>query len=351
MKKMKVEDCIMFFLLFCVIISALNAGEAIVKNYRFSKLFSIGIEEAKNEKEEPYQFYIIANIDCDDPGNIYVFDYQARHVKKFDRNGIYIKKYFKQGKGPNEVANPFSISINPYTDHIFILQEFGYSLKEFDIEGNYIKNYLLPKQFFGPFHFLNKEEFVFMNSVPKMESFNNFLIANITQRKIVKEFAYTKINHVLNFRQKFAVSKDGQLWTCPGNEMKLMSFDLDTGKKIEEIKIPGSYKENKVSNTTGSGNMKMVVPLIYNTAQPFFIDNQLFTLLIINEYREVNGKPERFPGKCKRFIYQVNGSHFEKIAGLKDGAEMYYETVYKNRLILSANEPYAHFKVFEFKSR
>jgi hypothetical protein len=206
----------MFLLLSFASIPALKAGKSIVKKYRFSELFSVGIEEAKNEKEELYQFFIIANIDCDDTGNIYVLDYQARHVKKYDRDGIFIKKYFQQGKGPNEVANPFSISINTYTDHIFILQDFGYSLKEFDLEGNYIKYYLVPKQFFGSFYFLNKEEFVFMNSVPKVEPFSNFLIGNITQRKIVKEFAYTKINHVLNFRQKFAVSKDGHLWTCTG---------------------------------------------------------------------------------------------------------------------------------------
>jgi len=72
---------------------------------------------------------------------------------------------------------------------------------------------------------------------------------------------------------------------------------------------------------------------------------------LINEYKEVNGKSERFPTNCQRFIYQVNGSHFEKIAELKDGADMYYETVFKNRLILSANDPYAHFKVFEIKSQ
>jgi hypothetical protein len=351
MKKMRARVYLLFLLLLYVFIPALKAGKSTVKKHIFTELFSVGIEEAKNEKEELYQFFIIANIDCDDHGNIYVLDYQARHVKKYDRDGIFIKKYFQQGKGPNEVANPFSISINHYTHHIFILQDFGYSLKEFDLEGNYINYYLVPKQFFGSFHFLNKEEFVFMNSVPKVEPFYNFLIGNITQRKIVKEFAKTNINHVLNFRQKFAVSKDGHLWTCPGNEMKLMSFDLGTGKKIEEIKIPGNYRDNRVSNTTGSGNMKMVVPFIYNTAQPFFIDNQLFTLLIINEYREVNGKTERFPIKCQRLIYQVNGSHFEKIAVLKDGTEMYYETVSKNRLILSANEPYAHFKVFEFKSK
>lgn len=334
-----------------IFIPVLQAEKSTVKKYNCIELFSVGIDEAKSEKEELYQFYTIANIDCDDDGNIYVLDYQARQVKEYDRDGIYIKTYFQQGKGPNEVANPFSISINPYTNHIFILQEFGYSLKEFDLEGNYVNNYLLPKQFFGPFYFLNKEEFVFMNSVPKVEPFNNFLIVNIIQRKIVKEFANTKINHVLNFRQKFAVNKYRHLWTCPGNEMKLMSFDLETGKKIEEIKIPGNYRENSVSNTNGSGNMTMVIPLIYNIAQPFFIDTQLFTLLIINEYKEINGKIEQFPTKCQRFIYQVNGSHFEKIAELKDGGDMYYETVFKNRLILSANDPYAHFKVFEIKTQ
>ena len=44
----------------------------------------------------------------------------------------------------------------------------------------------------------------------------------------------------------------------------------------------------------------------------------------------------------------MNGHQFEKPETLKDGEEMYYETVSKNRLILSSDEPFSHFKVMEF---
>jgi hypothetical protein len=328
-------------------LSLLNAEKPTVHRYSFTDLFTVGVYEPKNEKEEPYQFFTIASISCDTNGNIFVFDYQAQQVKRFDPNGVFVRKYFSKGAGPKQISNAFDISINNYSGHIFVLQDYGYVLKEFDSDGNDIKRYLLPRQFYSSFQFLNNNEFLCINTVPKMDQFNNFLIIDVSQKKVVKEFASTDMA-AMNDRQNFAIQGGKRLWTCMGNEMKLKAYDMETGNKVEEISIPGNFKEN-TKLVTMSGEFKYTMPIIYNTAQPFIIDDQLFVLLIFNDYKNKDGKPEKYPFNCQRIIYQVIGNRFEKLGSLKEGEEFHYATVYKNRLILYANDPYGRFKVLEFK--
>jgi hypothetical protein len=330
-------------------ISVLYANGPSAKKYVYTELFTIGVDEPKDKKEEPYQFYQISSIDCDKAGNIFVLDYNATCVKKFDQNGKFIRRFFRKGKGPKEISNAFSIAINRYSDHIFILQDYGFTLKEFDFEGNYVKYHVLPRQFFGKFHFLEEDKFIYMNSVTREDKFNNFHTANIVQKKILKEFAPVEMQHELNFKQYFAVTGSPVLWTSRGNEMTLLAFDLNSGKKMQEIRIPGNYKENKLLETSGSADMKLVIPILYNVAQPFVIDDQLFTLAVLHEYREKNGEIERFPINWKRIIYQVNGSRFLKLGELEDGEDMYIGTVWETRLILYSNEPYGCVKVLGFK--
>lgn len=331
-------------------LSGLSAEGTPVKKYRFTELLTIGVGEAGEEKEEPYQFYNIIGIDCDKEGNIYVLDYNAVNVKKFDRSGNFIRQYFRKGKGPDEISNAFSIVINKYTDHMFILQDFGFTLKEFDLDGNYIAYHILPRQFFSVIYFLEKERCIYMNSVPKKDKYHNFHVLNIAQKKIVKEFALIQIPHVLNFKQYFTIAGDSVLWTSLGNEMKLLAFDLKTGKKVQEIQIPGEYRENKILETVIREDSRMVTPILYNVAQPFVIDDQLFTMVIIQDYRKKNGKIQKFPVSWKRIIYRVDGSRFVRLGILDDSEDMYVATVSKNRLILFANDPYSRIKILEFSS-
>jgi hypothetical protein len=349
-KCINTQTCLMILCcLFCSPISVLYPNGPSAKKYVYTELFTIGVDEPKDKNEKSYQFYQISSIDCDKQGNIYVLDYNAICAKKFNQKGKFIRRFFRKGKGPQEISNAFSIAINRYTDHIFILQDYGFTLKEFDFEGNYVKYHVLPRQFFGKFIFLERDKFISMNSVIREDKFNNFHLVNIVQKKILKEFAPVEMQHELNFKQYFDITGDSVLWTSRGNEMTLQAFDLKTGKKIQEIRIPGKYKENKLLETAGGGDMKLVIPILYNVAQPFVIDDQLFTLAVLQEYREKNRKTDRFPVNWKRIIYQVNGSRFLKLGELEDGEDMYIGTVWKTRLILYSNEPYGRVKVLEFK--
>ena len=346
---MKFPTCLAFLCsLVFVLIQSLYAYGNLEKKYSYSEVFTIGIDQPEKEKDEPYQFYQIISIACDKEENIYVLDYSAICAKKFNRDGTFLKRFFRKGKGPKEISNAFSIAINKQREHIFILQDFGFTLKEFDMKGNYVKYHVLPRQFFGKFSFLDKDKFICMNSVPKKDEYNNFHIVNVNEKKIIKQFSLIEMQHELNFKQYFDVNGDSILWTSRGDEMKLVAFDLKTGRKVQEIRIPGKYKENTILET-GSGNTKLVIPILYNVSQPFVIDNQLFALVVLQEYKEKNGKIDRFPKNWKRIIYQVNGNRYLKLGELEDSEGMYIGTVSKNRLILYSNEPYGRIKVLDFK--
>jgi hypothetical protein len=47
---------------------------------------------------------------CDEAGNIYVVDYRAHHIKKFDSSGKFLKVLGGEGEGPGEFNGPYRIT-------------------------------------------------------------------------------------------------------------------------------------------------------------------------------------------------------------------------------------------------
>ncbi|MFA3782614.1 6-bladed beta-propeller [Melioribacteraceae bacterium 4301-Me] len=57
-------------------------------------------------------FYYPTFAISDNSGNIYVLDMQDGSVKKFDSNGVFIRKYGRRGKGLGEFMSPFRIDVS-----------------------------------------------------------------------------------------------------------------------------------------------------------------------------------------------------------------------------------------------
>ena len=62
----------------------------------------IGEEEARPE----YIFYEISSIAVDREENIYVTDQGEKHIKVFDRDGVYLRTIGRPGQGPGEFGRP-----------------------------------------------------------------------------------------------------------------------------------------------------------------------------------------------------------------------------------------------------
>jgi len=92
--------------------------------------------------EESYQFGMLASLDVDDDGNIYVLDYQAREVKAFDANGQFIRRMGRPGSGPGELG--MSLFLLVMGDSVAVMDSGNRRLQWFGPDGVQAGNSPLP---------------------------------------------------------------------------------------------------------------------------------------------------------------------------------------------------------------
>lgn len=340
-----------FYLLFIVLIFLLgtcNKKNVWNNDLKITLIREIGVEIAKTTGEEPYQFSVIHSIDCNNEGNIYVLEGKEGCVKVFDKNGKFLKKLFREGRGPQEIINAYEIVINKFTGNLFVLQEYGYQLKEFDPLGKYIELYPLPEQIRYYFDFIDQKRILYISGGRSRENiYNNFKIINIETRKIEKEFASVKRESIMNATMRFIVT-NGTLWTCPGDEMRLVAYDLNSEKKKKLIEIREKYKKSKILR--GPNWIRLV---FYNYAKPMLIDNKVHVLLAKFEYfKDDTLEAVHTPKSQRFFIYLFDKGNLKFKKELKEIAEeelIKLGTVWKNRLIFYRQEPYPIIKILEIK--
>jgi len=294
---------------------------------RFDVIANIGVEEARTDSEKPYVFYLIHSIDCDKKGNIYVLDGKANCIKIFEKNGKFIRKILQYGKGPNEISNAYNLCINPFTGNIIVLQEHGYQLKEFDSSGKYVSVFTLPEQIFHSFTFLEKDRFLYIAMGRYGENeYDNFKILNLKSRKVEKKFAHTKRNSFSNAYQTFVVDK-GILWTCPGDMMELIGYELDTGKVV-----------------TGSS---WRIIFIYNYAQPIFFADRIYILVTKQDFPGETRDAVFSPRYKNLRLYLLDDQKLKWYADLPEGDFMQLGTTWENRIILYSLNPYPRIRILE----
>ena len=327
---------VIWILLFLVIVSCSQKSEHREK-IEISLVANIGIETVRTPEDEAYLFYNIRSVDCDSMGNIYVLDNKGVFVKVFDKQGRFLRKILREGRGPEEIENPYSIKINRANDHLFVLNLHGYEIKEFTPTGRYVNQYYLPQQIMFFFDFLDMERIIFVD----IKSQYRFKILNLKTRKIEKSFIpLPTVPSVVYGNQRF-VLKDGILWTCHNDETKLMGYDFKTQKKIAEIKIPEIYKKYTIEKTPTWWAARL-----RQFAQPILLNDKLYVLFTRWEWTSDK------PAERKKFdvsLYRLEGNQVKKIKEIPEAKFMYLGTTWQNRLILYGNDPYPHIKVFEIK--
>lgn len=341
-----------FYLLFIIVLIFLlgtcNKKNGLNNDLKITLIREIGVEIAKTAEEKPYQFSVIYSIDCDKEGNIYVLDGKDDCVKVFDKNGKFLKKLFREGRGPQEIINAYKIIINKFTGNFFVLQEYGFQLKEFYLSGRYIKLHPLPEQISYYFDFIDKNKILYISGGKPNESiYNNFKIIDLKTRKIAKEFASVKRESIMNAQMRFIVT-NGTLWTCPGDEMKLVAYDLNSEKEKKLIEIKEKYKKSKILR---GPNWRRLV--FYNYAQPILINNEVYVLIGKFEYiKEDTLEAVHTPKSQKFYLYSFDKGNLKFKKELEEISEkelVRFGTVWKNLLIFYRQEPYPLIKILEIK--
>ncbi|MFC2166877.1 6-bladed beta-propeller [Acidobacteriota bacterium] len=95
-----------------------NPKESLFVDYQveFIEDLSIGIEEG----DEHYMFFNPRAVDSDSEGNIYILEYGASRIRKYDPKGQYLLDLTQRGQGPGELEYPFFFCIDAQ-NRIFII--------------------------------------------------------------------------------------------------------------------------------------------------------------------------------------------------------------------------------------
>lgn len=84
------------------------------------------------------------NIEVDANGNIYIYDFGTKTVKKYSNKGRFLKEYIRgEGKGPGETLNPTDYDVTN-DQHVWVCDMHNSRITEFDPEGN-ITNTIHPE--------------------------------------------------------------------------------------------------------------------------------------------------------------------------------------------------------------
>ena len=109
---------------------------------------SIGGEEF----DDNYNFIRISDVEVDEEGNIYVFDYRQYRIQKYDKDGKYLQTIGRQGEGPGEFQRASQMTLSPggklYVDEsrkILIFNQDNIYERSINIDF-FIRSYLVTKE-------------------------------------------------------------------------------------------------------------------------------------------------------------------------------------------------------------
>ncbi len=320
------------------------------RNVEIKELFTLGVDDESAKVDAPDLFYTIFQVFPGRQGELYVLDNKANCVKVFDKKGKYLKKLFREGHGPKEIFEPAGLAINHFNDHIYVLQDYGFTLKEFDASGNCVKRHNLPQQFYYYFEFVKKNKFLYvaMNN-ENTPFFNTVKLLNLNTGKIEKEFVKTNDDNPHGDSIRFHL-KDNILWIVPSERMALLKYDAVTGKELQEFQIPGRFIKSVIKKTPVAAG-HVLTRICFNAAQLIAVEGRIFVLVIRRQYRREKNSYEKYPFKTDHQLWLLEGGKLVEIGNLKGFDFMLLECVWKNRVYFSTDVPYPKIKVIEINKK
>jgi len=198
-----------------------------------------GISEKFSDKSR--EFYWPRYLDIDSKKNIFILDITSTSVKKFDKNGNFIKSFGKKGQGPGEIHNPYLLAV--LNDIVFVPSPYTRMMVKFDNDGNFIGNTRIE----GIPNFMQSvgaDKFIgFLNYAAKTAEGTRFYFSLMLMDMELKKIAVlreyeqksSEYNDLLDRYTAYAFSSD-KIFVAKNsiNEYKINVFDF-TGKLLYRI--------------------------------------------------------------------------------------------------------------------
>lgn len=198
MKNLLISSILIFFLLSCE--KDVRTKVTLVNGIKNIKTFTpstlkpvkckykklLEINGTSDDLPENGKFNWSVAMDADNDGNIYVVDVSSSTIKKFSKDGEFIKQIGKMGTGPGELSYPNTIGVlnnNLYTNY-----QRSKKMIKFDLDGSFVKDLHLPEKFNGNIQFLTSFSSYFLGLAGVIDIKNNKTFFGFDLTKFDKDF-------------------------------------------------------------------------------------------------------------------------------------------------------------------
>lgn len=138
MKIRKTSPIILCCLVAFFLPADLRSEKSLAEIYKSGKVRIIQemkIDESSMPKDTYFEGYL--RVASDDKGYVYVCDYKANNIKKFDSLGKFVKTIGRQGQGPGEFGMPYVVAVT--ADRLFVWELENRRLSALTLDGEFIK--------------------------------------------------------------------------------------------------------------------------------------------------------------------------------------------------------------------
>jgi len=317
---------------------------------KIKELFTIDSEDEKlNDSSRTINSIYTIHVDYD--GNIYVLDNTRSNIKKFDKNGKFIKSIGRKGQGPGEFG--FCITAEIMNEEIVCNDYDAQKLVVFDKDGNFKRNMIMDKGVPQIYEMLNNKKI--------LSNFNFWEVIEdevyTTTTIILCDSIFENRNDTLRYVRMKTLrnSEDDRIYLSRNdiNEYLIDVYDLNgnllhtisksyikvkyTPKEIEGInKFIKDYSGDPEAPNTKLVYKKSISDLRVDKYDRLWVDSSLAP--------KKEAENEEFRGYS--FDIFKDGVYQNRInIGFPEG---YYPAIFRNGKIYAYNKDLSSIKVFDY---
>ena len=114
-----------------------NRGSVESINFSPKRIFTINGHPDMVQNRDA-AFTTVASFAVNSDGEVYILDFSTSSIKKFDKNGNFIKSFGRKGSGPGEFT--FAETMTVSDDTIGVMDFQAANIVQYDKDGNFIRN-------------------------------------------------------------------------------------------------------------------------------------------------------------------------------------------------------------------
>ena len=198
-----------------------------------TKLFTISGESEDSLASFNQPFSMTADKD----GNIYILDMSSMSLKKFDKEGLFIKSIGRRGQGPGELSGPSFVAI--LGDTLSVMSQRVRKISRFTLDGEYIDDKRLEMDVQLPKTYDNRTVIGYTVTVDQENQAIKFSLSLMDKNfKITSTFEKRDIGFQDFSSGKVKIS-DLLIPFVPGDDKVYLSENDDNQYKINEYNMSG----------------------------------------------------------------------------------------------------------------